>query len=215
MEASGFRGLPEAEQTKLLEEFEEAYKAWTPPITEDSMPGELSNCIAGRVANALDLCGPNFTTDAACAASMAALTSAVQGLRQGAYDMAIAGGFDLTMDAPSYVKFSKIGRSALSTAVRLMPKPMGLSWERAGAFSLVLKRLEDAERDGDRIYAKVLGVGAASDGRGKGLTAPNPRGQRLSLERAYKDADVSIESIGLLRHTGHLQRSATRLSLEF
>ena len=76
-ESEGFKALPEAEQVKVLAEFETAYKAWTPQITEDSMPGELSNCIAGRVANALDLCGPNFTTDAACAASMAALLSLI------------------------------------------------------------------------------------------------------------------------------------------
>ena len=109
MASQGFQSVDSQTQRHILTEFEESYKAWTPHITEDSMPGELSNCIAGRVANALDLCGPNFTTDAACAASMAALTSAIHGLRQGAYDIAIAGGFDLTMDAPSYVKFSKIG----------------------------------------------------------------------------------------------------------
>ena len=155
MEASGFQGLPEAQQTKLLEDFERAYKAWTPPITEDSMPGELSNCIAGRVANALDLCGPNYTTDAACAASMAALSSAVQGLRQGAYDMAIAGGFDLTMDAPSYVKFSKIGALSAEHSRPFDAQANGFVMGEGGGV-LVLKRLEDAERDGDRIYAKCL-----------------------------------------------------------
>ena len=200
-ESAGFQALSPTEQTKLLEEFETSYKAWTPQITEDSMPGELSNCIAGRVANALDLCGPNFTTDAACAASMAALSAAVQGLRQGAYDMAIAGGFDLTMDAPSYVKFSKIGALSAEHSRPFDASANGFVMGEGGGV-LVLKRLEDAERDGDRIYAKVLGVGAASDGRGKGLTAPNPRGQRLSLERAYKDADVSIQSIGLFEAHG-------------
>ena len=117
------------------------------------MPGELSNCIAGRVANALDLCGPNYTTDAACAASMAALSSAVQGLRQGAYDMAIAGGFDLTMDAPSYVKFSKIGALSAEHSRPFDAQANGFVMGEGGGV-LVLKRLEDAERDGDRNLRK-------------------------------------------------------------
>ena len=65
-----------------------------------------------------------------------------------------------------------------------------------GCAILVLKRLSDAERDGDRIYATIRGIGASSDGKGKGITAPNPKGQRLALKRAYQNAGISIDSVG-------------------
>ena len=63
-----------------------------------------------------------------------------------------------------------------------------------GCAILVLKRLSDAERDGDRIYATIRGIGSSSDGKGKGITAPN-QGQRLALQRAYQNAGVSIDSV--------------------
>ena len=73
------------------------------------MPGELANVIAGRIANAFDFNGPNYTVDAACASSMAAIQAAVKGLHDGEFDMAITGGADRSMGVPTYVKFSKIG----------------------------------------------------------------------------------------------------------
>ena len=78
-----------------------------PAVTEDSMPGELANVIAGRIANAFDFNGPNFTLDAACASTMATIQSAVQGLRNNDFDMAVTGGVDRSMGVPTYVKIFK------------------------------------------------------------------------------------------------------------
>ena len=165
------------------------------------MPGELGNCMAGRVANLFDLHGPNFVVDAACASALAAIDASVAGLVNHSYDTAIAGGVDRNMGASSYVKFCKIG--ALS-ATGTRPFDAGadgfVMGEGAGVF--VLKRLADAERDGDRIYAVLRGIGGASDGRGKGITAPNPVGQRLAVQRAWRNAGLSPASCGMIECHG-------------
>ena len=187
--------------TALADAFEKRYKARLPIITEDSMPGELSNCITGRICNLFDLRGPNFTTDAACAASMAALQTAVQGLQNGTFDTALVGGADRSMDPPTYVKFCKIGALSPNISAPFDARANGFVMGE-GVGVVVLKRLADAMRDGDRIYAVVRGVGSASDGKGKGITAPNPRGQRLAVERAYAQAAVPIDSVSLFEAHG-------------
>ena len=168
-------------------------------ITEDTMPGELANVIAGRVANLFNLRGPNFTTDAACASALAAISAAVDGLADHDFDAAITGGVDRNMDAAAFVKFCKIG--ALS-ATGTRPFDAGADGfvMGEGAALFVLKRLADAERDGDRIYAVILGIAGSSDGKGKGITAPNPIGQRLAVERAWRAAGARS------RHRRHASR---------
>jgi malonyl CoA-acyl carrier protein transacylase len=205
--------LSEAERDALMEDLETRYKSWLPKITEDSMPGELANCIAGRVANAFDLRGANYTTDAACAASMAAMKTAIDGLRIGDYDTAIVGGVDQTMDPPTFVKFSKIGALSADHSVPFDERANGFVMGE-GCGILILKRLEDAERDGNKIYALIRGVGASSDGKGKGITAPNPRGQRMAIERAYENAKLPIDSVSLFEAHGTSTKVGDRVELE-
>ncbi|RME26919.1 MAG: acyltransferase domain-containing protein, partial [Deltaproteobacteria bacterium] len=197
----GFDELPTEQQQAILDAFERKLKSELPPITEDSMPGELANVIAGRIANAFDLGGANFTVDAACASSMAAIQTAVKSLLDGDHDMVITGGVDRSMDIATYVKFSKIG--ALSPD-RSTPFDAGANGfvMGEGCGILVLKRLDDAVRDGDRIYAVIRGIGASSDGRGKGITAPNPVGQKLALQRAYAAAHVDPAEVDLIECHG-------------
>jgi malonyl CoA-acyl carrier protein transacylase len=198
---SAWQDLNQAEREHLSDEFEQAYKASTPEITEDTMPGELANCIAGRIANVFDLCGHNFTTDAACASSLAAVQAAVHTLRAGEVDVVVAGGTDSQMDPPSFIKFSQIGALSAELSAPFDARASGFVMGE-GVGMLVLKRLRDAVADGDRIYAQILGIGCASDGKGKGITAPNPRGQRLAITRAYEQAAVPIESVGLFEAHG-------------
>ncbi|MFN8193922.1 MAG: SDR family NAD(P)-dependent oxidoreductase [Nocardioidaceae bacterium] len=180
-------GLPADVQRAIVEETREAYLADQIDITEDTMPGELSNVIAGRVANLFNLRGPNFTTDAACASGLAALNAAVHGLIAHDYDAVVTGGIDRNMGVDAFVKFCKIG--ALS-ATGTRPFDAGADGfvMGEGAALFVLKRLEDAEAAGDRIHAVILGIGGSSDGKGKGITAPNPVGQKLAVERAWAAA---------------------------
>ncbi|MGA5299591.1 SDR family NAD(P)-dependent oxidoreductase [Nucisporomicrobium flavum] len=188
--APAFAALPESVRAQILAETREAVLAGLPEITEDTMPGELANVIAGRVANLFNFRGPNFTTDAACASGLAAMSAAVRGLQAGDFDAAVTGGVDRNMNAAAFVKFCKIG--ALS-ATGTRPFDAGADGfvMGEGAALFVLKRLADAERDGDRIYAVLLGLGGSSDGRGKGITAPNPVGQRLAVERAWQIAGLN------------------------
>ena len=121
---------------------------------------------------------------------MAAIHSAAEGLIENAFDVAITGGIDRNMGAPTFVKFCKIG--ALS-ATGSRPYAEGADGfvMGEGAAIFVMKRLADAERDGDRIYAVLRGISGSSDGKGKGITAPNPIGQKICIERAWKNAGVS------------------------
>ena len=137
------------------------------------MPGELPNIVASRVAALFDLHGPSFVADAECASAMAALAAAVDGLVDHDYDMVLTGGIDANMSASTFVKFCKIGALSATGSRPYSDGADGFVMGE-GAAVFVLKRLEDAERDGDRIYAVVRGIGASSDGRGKGITAPNP-----------------------------------------
>ncbi len=168
-----FAALPAEVRTGILSQWHEHFLAHEPDINEDTMPGELSNVLAGRVANLFDFRGPNFTTDAACASALAAASAAFHGLVNHEYDAALTGGIDRNMGVYGFVKFCKIG--ALS-ATGTRPFDAGADGfvMGEGAALFVLKRLEDAERDGDRVYAVLLGLGGSSDGKGKGITAPNP-----------------------------------------
>ena len=172
-----------------------------PSITEDSMPGELANVVAGRIAHVFDLHGPNFICDAACASSLAALDAAVEGLVSHAFDVAVCGGVDRNMGPGTFIKFSKIG--ALSPdGSRPFAKGANGFVMGEGAALYVLKRLADAERAGDKIYAVIRGIGGSSDGRGKGITAPNPEGQRRALVRAYERAGFPLSTVGLIEAHG-------------
>ncbi|HEX8925438.1 MAG TPA: beta-ketoacyl synthase N-terminal-like domain-containing protein, partial [Terriglobales bacterium] len=188
--SSSFAALPEALRVQIKRELQQRIAKRLPEISEDTMPGELANCIAGRIANIFNLHGPNFVVDAACASAMAAFNAAVEGLVENEFDVAITGGIDRNMGASTFIKFCKIG--ALSaTGTRPYGKGADGFVMGEGAAIFLLKRLADAERDGDRIYAVLRGIGGSSDGKGKGITAPNPIGQKLSIERAWKAAGIA------------------------
>src|SRR5690349_9047044 len=196
-----FAALPEAVRKDIVREMHDRVAHDLPPITEDSMPGELANCIAGRIANIYNFHGPNYVADAACASAMAAMMSAVKGLVEKDFDAVVTGGIDRNMGASTYVKFCKIG--ALSaTGTRPFAEGADGFVMGEGAAIFLLKRLADAERDGDKIYAVLRGMGGASDGKGKGITAPNPVGQKLAVERAWQNAGLSPETVTLIEGHG-------------
>ncbi|WP_406453150.1 SDR family oxidoreductase [Streptomyces sp. NBC_01622] len=186
-----------------------------PTLTEDSFPGMLSNVISGRIANRLDLGGANFTVDAACASSLAAVDVACKELVGGTSDIVLCGGADLHNGINDYVLFSSVHALSPTGRSRAFDNSADGIALGEGVACVVLKRLADAERDGDRIYGVIKGVGSSSDGRSLGLTAPRPEGQRAALERAYRNAGVSPASVGLVEAhgTGTVVGDRTELSI--
>ena len=196
-----FSQLPLDVRKAILAGAHEAFASKLPPVTEDTMPGELPNITAGRVANVLNLRGPSFTADAACASSLAAINAAIELLAQGHCDAVISGGVDRNMGPNVFTKFCKIG--ALSATGS---RPFGDGADGfvmgEGSAAFLLKRLSDAERDGDKIYAVIRGVGGSSDGKGKGITAPNPIGQVLATRRAWENAGLDPATCTLVEAHG-------------
>ncbi|NQD72525.1 acyltransferase domain-containing protein, partial [Sphingobacterium shayense] len=193
-----FRGYYKQVFGELHKEVQDAF----PHTTEDSFPGILANVIAGRITNRLDLGGRNFTVDAACASSLAAIELACQELILGKSDMVLAGGADLHNGINDYLMFSST--HALSRKGRCATfdsEADGIALGE-GVAMVVLKRYSDAVQDGDRIYSVIKGIGGSSDGKALGLTAPRKIGQVRALERAYAQAGVSPASVGLVEAHG-------------
>ena len=212
-DAESFAALSSEQREHILDETRSHFLAHYGEINEDTMPGELANVMAGRIANLFNFRGPNFTTDAACASGLAAMSVAVDGLVDHRFDAAITGGIDHNMGVAAFVKFCKIG--ALS-ATGTRPFDAGADGfvMGEGAALFVLKRLEDAERDGDRIYAVILGIAGSSDGKGKGITAPNPIGQRLAVERAWRAAGEDPGTVDAIEAHGTSTRVGDATELQ-
>ena len=108
-QSESFVELPKKLRKKIISQTHERMNRMIPEITEDTMPGELANVLAGRIANVFNFRGPNYVCDAACASAMAAINSAVEGLTQHDFDAVITGGIDRNMGASTFVKFCRIG----------------------------------------------------------------------------------------------------------
>ena len=191
-------GVAEEDIPNIVEKIKSAYVGWN----ENSFPGLLGNVISGRITNRFDLGGINSVVDAACAASLSAIKMALSELVEGRCDMMLTGGVDTDNSPFMYMSFSKT--PAFSKSGNISPfsdKADGMLIGE-GLGMLVLKRLEDAERDNDRIYAVIKGVGTSSDGRFKSVYAPRPSGQALAMNRAYEDAGYSSDSVGLVEAHG-------------
>ena len=172
------------------------------PWQENSFPGLLANVVAGRIANRLDLHGTNCIVDAACASSLSAIHLASLELEVGRADMVLSGGLDTFNDIFMYMCFSKT--PALSASGNAQPFNQNADGTilGEGVGVVALKRLADAERDGDRIYAVIKGIGSSSDGKGQAVYAPSPEGQARALRAAYRNAGVSPDTVGLLEAHG-------------
>ncbi|MFD6311030.1 SDR family NAD(P)-dependent oxidoreductase [Streptomyces nigra] len=191
-------GVPEPEAQQICDRIADHYVPWQ----EDTFPGIISNCVSGRIANKLDLHGSNYTTDAACASSLAALSSGINQLALGQADLVITGGVDTLNDPLAYVNFSKT--PALSRTGDCRPYSDAADGVVLGeaVVMFALKRLEDAERDGDAVHAVVRGLGFASDGHGTAIYAPAAAGQARALRRAYESAGYGPQTVGLIEGHG-------------
>jgi acyl transferase domain-containing protein len=191
-------GVVQATADKVVQDISDSYVPWQ----ENSFPGLLGNVVAGRIANKLDLGGTNCVVDAACASSLSAIHLASLELAAGRCDVAVTGGVDTFNDIFMYMCFSKT--PALSKTGDA--KPFDADGDGTilgeGLGIIVLKRLADAERDGDRIYAVLKAIGSSSDGKGNAVYAPTTGGQSRCLKNAYELAGVSPATIELIEAHG-------------
>ncbi|MEH2198457.1 beta-ketoacyl synthase N-terminal-like domain-containing protein [Nostoc sp.] len=191
-------GLSDEDTKKIVDKIKSAYVKWD----ENAFPGMLANVVAGRIANRLNFGGMNCVVDAACASSFGALKMAISELVEHRSDMMLTGGVDTDNTIMAYISFSKTPAVSPSENVKPFDAKSDGMMLGEGIGMIVLKRLEDAERDNDKIYAVIKGIGTSSDGRYKSIYAPRKEGQVKALERAYEDAGFSPATVGLMEAHG-------------
>jgi acyl transferase domain-containing protein/acyl carrier protein len=172
------------------------------PWQENSFPGLLGNVAAGRIANRFDLGGTNCVVDAACASSLSAVHMAAMELYAGNCDMAITGGLDTFNSIFMYMCFSKTPALSPTGNSRPFHAEGDGTILGEGLGAIILKRRADAERDNDRIYAVIKGIGSSSDGKGNAIYAPSPAGQQKAMRRAYRNANLAPRTIELVEAHG-------------
>ncbi len=203
-------GITGAKADEVVEKIASAYVQWQ----ENSFPGLLGNVVAGRICNRLDLGGTNCVVDAACASSMGAIHLALLELCAGRSDMVIAGGADTINDIFMHMCFSRTMILSKSGHARPFSARADGTVLGEGIGLLVLKRLEDALRDNDRVYAVIKGLGSASDGRSNGIYAPRAEGQIEALERAYDQAGIDPASVEMVEAHGTGTRVGDQVEFE-
>ncbi|MFT7457166.1 MAG: polyketide-type polyunsaturated fatty acid synthase PfaA, partial [Marinobacter maritimus] len=191
-------GVDAADRNMIIEKFKKAYIPWE----ENSFPGMLGNVIAGRIANRFDFGGTNCVVDAACASSLAAIKMAVSDLLEYRSEMMITGGVCCDNSPFMYMSFSKTPAFTDGQNIRPFDDQSNGMMIGEGVGMIALKRLADAERDGDKIYSVIKGIGSSSDGRYKSIYAPSPAGQVKALKRGYADAGFDPLTCGLIEAHG-------------
>jgi len=199
--ARTFGALPARSRESILEEAEAAFKNALPEFGEDTLPGTSGSLVAGRICHSLNLMGIGIVLNCACASSLAAVDAAVQALREGRIDLALAGGADARLEPETFVYVSSAGVLSDTGCFPFDERADGMVLgEGAGLF--LLKRAGDAFRDGNRIYALIREVAYSADGRSKGITAPDVRGQVRALRRAYEDLPFPPDTVSLVEAHG-------------
>jgi len=183
---------------RVVRQIADAYVPWQ----ENSFPGLLGNVVAGRVANRLNLHGTNCVVDAACASSLGAVYLAALELAAGRSDMVLTGGVDTFNDVFMFMCFSKAQAISPTGDARPFSAEADGTVLGEGVGILVLKRLADAERDGDRIYAIIRGIGTSSDGRSQSIYAPSAAGQARALRNAYRISGIDPATVELVEAHG-------------
>ena len=197
---------------ELENTMEEYYKSVFAPVNEDTLAGGLANTIAGRICNYLDIHGGGYIVDGACSSSLLAIVTAANYLELGQMDVVIAGGIDISLDTFELVGFSKTG-ALTPDEMRVYDKAGKGFLPGEGCGMVILKRLEDALRDKDQVYATLNGWAISSDGKG-GITAPSASGQSRALIRAYEKAKFDPAQLDFIEGHGTGTTVGDKVELE-
>ena len=190
--------VTDAQLGRVKSEFQAQLGGYGP----DTAIGLVPNLTASRIANRLDLHGSAYTVDAACASALVAVDQACRDLADGRADLVLTGGVHLSHDVAFWSVFCQLGALSRTEQIRPFDRNADGLLIGEGIGIVVLKRLEDAMTDDDRIYAVIRGTGVASDGRGATLMVPSVDGQIMALERAWRVAGMSRDRIGLIEAHG-------------
>ncbi|RAV32494.1 polyketide synthase Pks13 [Corynebacterium heidelbergense] len=167
-----------------------------------ALTGNSTAVVANRLSYVFDFRGPSVAMDTACSSSLVAIHHAVRSLRDADSSVAVAAGVNLLASPFATVAFSELGVLSPTGAIRAFSEDADGIVRSDGAGVVILKRLGDAKRDGDDIYAVIKGSAVNSDGRSNGLTAPNPDAQVDVLRAAYADAGVNPGTVDYVEAHG-------------
>src|SRR3984893_3932317 len=173
-----------------------------PSVDAWSNSGGALSIIANRLSYFLDLRGPSVTVDTACSSSVVALHLACQSLRIGDSDLALAAGVNLLLAPAVFRGFDQSGALSPTGSCHAFDADADGFVRGEGCGVVVLKRLSDALRDGDRLLAVVRGSAVNQDGRSNGLLAPNPAAQMAVLRAAYANAGVPPNEVDYVETHG-------------
>lgn len=185
-----------------LDKIKEQYQASRGRYQADSMPGLIPNLIASLISNKLDMHGPSYVVDAACASSLIAIEHCVRELESGKCDIAVAAGIHAGHNATFWSIFSQLGALSHKQSITPFSEDADGLLIGEGAGFVVLKTLDKAIADNDRVYAVIKGVGVSSDGAGVAVMAPSAKGQKLAIEKAWADTNMDMTKIGYIEAHG-------------
>jgi len=196
-----FQNLDDAQKAAAIEALRKGIEGDNPGY--DPVHGILLNIEASRIAKHLGIRGTNYIVDAACASSMTAIEAGCGELLNGDHDQVIVGGVNTHLAPESFIGFAKMGTLSAKGSWPFDQRADGFVLGEGSAI-FVLKRMKDAIRDNNKIFGVINGIGSSSDGKGKAIAAPNPKGQVLSLERCFEAARPGIrpEDVGFIEAHG-------------
>ncbi|MER7461582.1 beta-ketoacyl synthase N-terminal-like domain-containing protein [Streptomyces sp. NPDC097981] len=183
-------------------------------VSQDTSVAGFGSTLSSTLASAFDLRGKSYAVRAACATGLAALSLAVQELRQRTLDFVLCGAVGMGVGL--------VNHTALAAIRALSGSGLGRPYDEkgdgfimgGGAGLLCLKRLPDAERDGDPVLAVVREVRGGSDGKGRSLLAPNVEGRRFTMERTYRDSGLTPSDINYVEGHGAATALGDRSEVE-
>ncbi|MFA6004074.1 MAG: polyketide synthase [Elusimicrobiota bacterium] len=184
-----------------------------PALSANRTMGALGGIVASRIAREFHAAGPSFTVSGEENSGLRALETAVRALQQGDIDLAIAGAVDLAGDLRSLLGSAAQRPFSASGPARPFDVKADGTVPGEGAAAMILKRLDDAQRDGDRVYAVIKGLGFAS-GLGVDRAAPSASAYAAALGRAYADAGVDPSTVGYLETHGSGSPAEDRIEAE-
>ncbi|MDR0332907.1 MAG: 4'-phosphopantetheinyl transferase superfamily protein [Dysgonamonadaceae bacterium] len=179
----------------------------------DTAAGSMPNLIVSSVVNRFDMKGPAYTIDAACASSVLAVEAAVNLLLSGQCDIALSGGLHFGQSAPFWSIFNIIGAASYKGQISPFSEDADGVLIGEGAGVLVLKKLDKAIADNDRIYAVIKACGSASDGADVSILAPSMKGQVNTLKQTWDKTEIDPKKIGYVETHGTATQVGDRVEI--